>query len=131
MGGALTREKIVASCSKRIIIVIDETKLVKRLGENQPIPIEILPFAARFVASKIEELGGRARLREGKGKVGPVVTDNGNYILDVIFGKTTNLIELNQKLKLIPGVVETGLFLDMADFVYVGQRSGKVMKLNR
>lgn len=131
MGGALAREKIVASCSKLVIIVADETKLTKNLGENQPVPIEILPFALKHVISKIEELGGKPKLREGKGKVGPVITDNGNYILDVNFGKIMNPIELNQKIKLIPGVVETGIFIETADIVYIGKREGNIRRLER
>jgi ribose 5-phosphate isomerase A len=131
MGGALTREKIVASCSKEVIIIVDETKLVKTLGENQPVPIEVLPFALRFVISKIEELEGIPKLREGKGKVGPTITDNGNYILDVDFGQIKNPIKLNEKLKVIPGVIETGLFVRLADIIYVGKGDGKVTKLKR
>ena len=80
MGGALTREKIVASCSKKVIIIIDETKLTEKLGGKQPIPIEVLPFALEPVSIKIQKLNGTPKLREGKGKIGPVVTDNGNYI---------------------------------------------------
>jgi ribose 5-phosphate isomerase A len=131
MGGALTREKIVASASKKFIIIADETKKVKLLGENdQPIPIEALQFAAAFVISKIRQLGGRAILREGKGKVGPIVTDNGNIITDAHFGIIQNPDELERKLKALPGVVETGLFINMADVVYLGTRSN-VEKLER
>ncbi|MGC9345949.1 MAG: ribose 5-phosphate isomerase A [Candidatus Bathyarchaeales archaeon] len=87
MGGALTCEKVVASASKRLIIVADERKKVKVLGENNhPIPIEVVPFAAKPVMLKIKEIGGTPVLREGKGKVGPVITDNGNAIIDVDFG---------------------------------------------
>jgi ribose 5-phosphate isomerase A len=131
MGGALAREKIVASASKKFIIIADETKKVKLLGQNdQPIPIEALQFAAAFVISKIRQLGGTAILREGKGKVGPIVTDNGNIITDAHFGIIQNPDELERKLKALPGVVETGLFINMADVVYLGTRSN-VEKLER
>lgn len=131
MGGALAREKIVASASKKFIIIADETKKVKRLGENdQPIPIEALQFAVAFVISKIRQLGGTAILREGKGKVGPIVTDNGNIIIDAHFGIIQNPDELERKLKAFPGVVETGLFINMADVVYLGTRFN-VEKLER
>ncbi len=83
MGGALAREKIVASTSEHEIIVADETKLVERLGINHPVPVEVLPSAAIVVMSRIRELEGKPVLRAGTGKVGPVVTDNGNFILDV------------------------------------------------
>jgi len=129
MGGALTREKIVALCSKKVIIVADETKLVEKLGENHPIPIEIVPFAAKYVISRIEELGGKPKIREAKGKVGPVITDNGNYILDVTFKQIENLTELNEKLKLITGIVETGLFLNLAHQAYLGKKDGNLIKL--
>jgi len=130
MGGALTREKIVASASKQLVIVADETKLVEKLGTNHPVPVETLPFALPTVMSKVQEMGGRPVLREGKGKVGPVVTDNGNFIVDVDFGLIDDPKELNSRLKLISGVVETGLFIDMADIVYVG-KPALVEKLER
>jgi len=131
MGGALTREKIVAAASKTLIIIADERKKAKILGENgQKVPMEVLPFAAPFVIRKLSELGGKPKIREGTGKVGPVVTDNGNFIIDVDFGLIKNPEELEKKLKMVPGVVETGLFVNMADLVYLGKRD-KVEKLKR
>jgi len=131
MGGALTREKIVASCSKKVIIIIDETKLAENLGEKQPIPIEVLPFALEPVSIKIRQLGGFPKLREGKGKIGPVVTDNGNYIIDAAFARIEDPERLNGQIKLIPGVIETGLFVNMADLVYIGRKDGTVTKIKR
>lgn len=122
MGGALTREKIIASASKNFIIVADERKLVNKLGGAQSLPIEILPFAQPLVTSKIMELGGKPRLRRVENM--PYVTDNGNFILDVNFGVIENPMELNYKLKVIPGVIETGLFVDMAHIAHVGTRTG-------
>ena len=122
MGGALAREKIVASASRQNVIVADETKLVKRLGVNHPVTVEVLPFAIATVTSKIREEGGKPVLRMGIGKVGPVVTDNGNFLLDVWMKKIIDLKELDARLKSIPGVVETGLFVGIADVVYVGTR---------
>jgi len=131
MGGALAREKIVASSSKQNVIVADETKLVKTLGTNHPVPVEVFPFATAIVASKIRALGGRTVLRHSQGKVGPVVTDNGNFILDVNFkSHIKSLHQLNTRLKLIPGVVETGFFLDMVRIAYIGGPRG-VKKLER
>jgi len=123
MGGALAREKILASASKQVVIVADETKLVKRLGTNHPVPVEVLPSAAVIAMSKIRKLGGKPVLRVGTGKVGPVVTDNGNFILDVLMKKIENPEELDLKLRSIPGVVETGLFIGLADVVYVGTKN--------
>jgi ribose 5-phosphate isomerase A len=125
MGGALAREKIVALASKRLVIVADETKKVKILGENShPVPIDVLPFATPIVMRKIKEIGGKPTLREGIKKVGPVITDNGNVIIDADFGLISKPSELEYKLKKLTGVVETGLFVKMADVVYLGKRSG-------
>jgi len=130
LGGALMREKVVASAAKQFVVVADETKLVKKLGTNHPIPVEILPFALSTIVARVEELGGKPVLREGKRKVGPVVTDNGNFILDVTFGSVDTLDKLDVAVKLIPGVLETGLFVGMADVVYLGKQDG-VVRLER
>ncbi len=131
MGGALAREKIVASASKQNIVVADESKKVRVLGENaHPVPVEVLPFAISIVEHKIKALGGKPVLREGKVKVGPVITDNGNVIIDAFFGMINNAAELDKKLKMIPGVVETGLFVNLADTAYVGTASA-IEKVNR
>jgi ribose 5-phosphate isomerase A len=129
-GGALTREKIVAASSKQFIVVADETKLVKKLGTDQPVPIEVVPFALEPVTLKMREMGGKPVVREGKGKVGPVVTDNGNFIVDADFGPIDTPKELESQLRVIPGVVETGLFVGMADIIYVSTPKA-VRKLER
>jgi len=123
-GGALTREKIVASAAKQFIVIADETKLVEKLGADYRVPVEVLPFALATTTTEIKEMGGKPLLRESKGKVGAVVTDNGNYIVDVDFGAIANAEELNKRLKVIPGVIETGLFIGMADIVYLGKQDG-------
>jgi ribose 5-phosphate isomerase A len=124
MGAALAREKIVASASKQNIIIADESKRVNMLGENgQAVPVEVLPFAIALVKQRIEAIGGTAVLREGKGKVGPVITDNGNVVLDAGFGVIRNAAELEAKLKMIPGVVETGLFIGLATTAYIATPS--------
>jgi ribose 5-phosphate isomerase A len=131
MGGALAREKIVAFASKKLVIVADESKKVKVLGENNhPVPIEVMPLATPIVMRKIREIGGKPTLREGTKKVGPVITDNGNFIIDADFGLIHNPEKLERELKMLPGVVETGLFVKMAKLVFVGKRSG-VEKLEK
>jgi ribose 5-phosphate isomerase A len=131
MGGALTREKIVAQASKINIIIADESKKVKNLGDyDHPVPIEVLPFALSLVKNQIRQVGGKPVLREGNGKVGPVITDNGNVILDAHFGLIKNPKQLNKSLKMITGVVETGLFIDSTDIVYIG-KSNKTEKIER
>jgi ribose 5-phosphate isomerase A len=129
-GGALTKEKVVASASKKVVIVADETKLVEKLGKTFRLPVEILPFALSTVSNTIRKLGGKPFLREGKNKVGAVITDNGNYILDVEFGPIDDAEKLNRRLKFIPGLIETGLFLNMADIVYLGKKDG-IIKLEK
>ncbi len=123
MGGALTREKIVASAAKKFVIVADETKLTENLGGNQPVPVEVLPFALTAVTTEIRKIGGKPVLRESKGKVGPVVTDNGNFIVDVDFGLIKAPKQLDLQIKTIPGVIETGLFIEMADIAYIGTQT--------
>ena len=125
-GAAMFREKVVDSAAHRVAIVVDERKLTKHLGQKQPIPLEVSPFAERFVQTRVTRMGGHARLREGTGKVGPTVTDSGNLILDADFGKLENPAALERKLKMVPGLVETGLFLNLADIVYVGRSDGSV-----
>jgi len=129
MGGALTREKIVATVSKTLIIVADETKLTDRLGKDQQVPVEVLPFALPVVKQSVEAMGGIPVLRERMNRSGPYVTDNGNFILDVDFGTIESPAELQSKVKALPGVVETGLFIKMAHRAYIGTRAAlKTMK---
>ena len=124
MGGALAREKIVAAASRLNVIIADAGKRVRVLGENNhPVPMEVLPFAVKLVQQRIESLGGKPVLREGKGKLGPVITDNGNMIFDAVFGEINDVAGLETRSKMIPGVVETGLFVNLADIVYLGSSS--------
>jgi len=130
-GAALAREKIVAAASKVNVIIADETKKVTLLGaNNQFVPVEVLPFAISLVKRKIVDLGGKPVVREGKGKLGPTITDNGNAVLDSFFGEIANPAELQVKVKMIPGVVETGFFVGLTDIAYVGL-SGEVEKIKR
>ena len=134
MGAALAREKIVAASSKINIIIADQNKKVQLLGENnQVVPIEVLPFAISIVKRKIVAVGGKPVVREGTGKLGPVITDNGNALLDSYFGEIKNPAELAVKVKMIPGVVETGLFVGLTDIVYIGTSSvvEKIQKLRK
>jgi ribose 5-phosphate isomerase A len=120
-GAALMREKIVASASKFNVIIADQAKKAKILGEkNQFVPVEVVPFALAPVKQKIMKLGGKPVIREVKGKLGPVITDNGNAIIDSYFGEIMDPEELGVKLKMIAGVVDTGLFIGLSDIAYVG-----------
>ena len=123
-GGALLREKILASSSKEMIVIVDETKWVEHLGLKK-LPLEILPFGYLTTQRKIEKLGLKGSFRKEKEK--PYVTDNGNYIYDLILLKPEKDLEkLDQILKNIPGVLETGLFFHLAKKVITGFSNGDV-----
>ncbi len=125
MGAALAREKIVAASSRKNIIIADAKKKVKVLGEdNHPVPLEVMPFAIALVRHRVQALHGSPLLRETKGKLGPVISDNGNAIMDATFGEINDVKLLDQQLKAIPGLVETGLFIGLADVAYLGTSSG-------
>jgi len=129
MGGALTREKIVAAASKSLIIVADETKLTDSLGKDQPVPVEVMPFALPLVSNRIKRIGGKPALREKRDGSGPYVTDNGNFILDVDFGVIEDPLHLDASLKGIPGIIETGLFVGMTEKAYIGTKKDvKILK---
>lgn len=120
-GGALFQEKVVASASKKLVIIVDESKLVDRLATRFPIPIEVLPFSLGVVKRKIEAMGITPKIREAQRKIGPVVTDNGNFILDLQFPEPIqNPTKIAVDLKMIPGIIETGLFVNMTNEVHVG-----------
>ena len=126
-GAALTREKIVDSATKKLIVVVDERKLTGTLGRGQVLPVEAIPFAHKFVARRLAELGGKPELRCKESS--PVTTDNGNFVIDVDFGPINDAHSLDSELKSIPGLVETGLFLGLTDRVYVGLNGGGVKVL--
>lgn len=116
-GGALTREKLVALASTRRIIVVDEPKLVNSLGQTRSLPVEVLPFAWRMSARLLTELGSKPVIRRSGETV--FVTDNSNYILDCEFGPIADPPSLEKSIKLLPGVVECGLFIAIADRVII------------
>jgi ribose 5-phosphate isomerase A len=122
MGGALVREKIVASVSRRMIIVVDQSKQVSRLGSKSPVPVEVLPFGWGAVMKKIEKMGAVVELRRSKNIA--FISDNGNYTLDCRFADIDSPKRLERKLNNIPGVVENGLFVKLASFALVGTDHG-------
>ena len=128
-GGAHTREKVVASRADRFVVVVDESKLVDQLGSRMPVPVEILPMAAGSVLSDIEQLGGRPEIREAAKKDGPVVTDQGFWIIDARFETIDKPQELASALKRIVGVLDHGLFVDLTTDVFVGLSDGSVRRL--
>jgi ribose 5-phosphate isomerase A len=120
-GAAHTQEKIVDSLAAQFIVVVDDSKLVDRLGSTFLLPVEVLPMAYVPVMKAIEKLGGKPELRMGVKKAGPVVTDQGNLVIDVKFDSIDNPAELEKTLNNIPGVLENGLFVGVADVILVGE----------
>ena len=130
-GGCLVQEKIVASNSKRLIIIADFRKKSKKLGENwkKGVPIEVIPLAYVPIIEKLKELGANPKLRMAQAKAGPLITDNGNFIIDADFGVIKSPKEINDAILKIPGVVDTGLFVGMTEKAYIGQEDGTVLVL--
>lgn len=127
-GGALLREKIVASASRKVVIIADSRKQVPVLGKS-PLPVEVVPFAQAFLARRITELGAVVVLRiDQAGR--PFVTDEGHHLLDCSFGQIPDPVRLDDELNRMPGVVEHGLFLDLADIVLIG-RGTEVLEFSR
>ncbi|HZK34449.1 MAG TPA: ribose-5-phosphate isomerase RpiA [Bacillota bacterium] len=129
-GAAQTVEKIVASMSDRFIIIADESKLVNRLCANFPLPVEVIPDGLSLAKDRISALGGKALLRMALRKDGPVITENGNFILDISFESApADIGGLHIRLKSIPGLVETGLFLGLASIAIIGSKDEmKILK---
>jgi len=130
LGGALLWEKIVASACRRFVVVVDESKHVQRLGQKSPLPVEVVPFAWSTHLPAFESLGAEPTLRlNSQGK--PFITDGGHQIIDLKFHEgIVDPYAIDAELHLRPGVVETGLFLDMADYVVVA-RSEEVSLFQR
>ena len=124
LGGALVREKIVAHASKRVVIIVDESKLVERLGMKTVIPVEVIPLAVPLI---LLQLPG-AHIREKNGQT--FITDNGNIILDWKRGPIEDPAALEKQLKSMTGVVDSGIFAGVASSVIVAAATG-VRKLNR
>lgn len=124
-GGALLREKIVARCAKRLLIMVDPSKLSETL--QLPVPVEVLPFGAAAARRHLEALGGTPRLRLHDGA--PYVTDNGNHIFDVDFGSVAEPGDLASRITGLPGVVDHGLFVGLVDELHVGDaESARVVR---
>jgi ribose 5-phosphate isomerase A len=124
LGGALVREKIVATASRRLVILVGPEKLVPVLGAHGILPVEVVPFAVPLCRRRLEAMGYPPQFRLKDGRL--FVTDNGNHILDCKVPAIAKPAELEQMIHALPGVVGTGLFLGMADSVLIGQKDGSV-----
>lgn len=116
-GGALFREKIVANLAKKVIWIMDDSKLVENIGEF-PLPVEILPYGYKHTIKKLENYSLNPIIRIKENKI--FITDNGNYIVDLHIGKPINISDIYSKISRIPGVLEIGLFINMCNFIIVG-----------
>jgi ribose 5-phosphate isomerase A len=121
-GGALLREKVVAAASRRMAVVADDSKLVDILGTTFPVPVEVVPFAEAPVRRRLEELGARVQTRTRDGA--PYRTDNGNLVLDARFQALPDPARSEREIKLIPGVAEVGLFINLAHRAFVAGPTG-------
>jgi ribose 5-phosphate isomerase A len=121
-GGALLREKIVAAASQRFIVVVDQEKLVDRLGEHMPVPVEVAQFGWQATAAALAKLGADAELRQAGGR--PFVTDGGNFVLDCRFGPIDDPQDTERRINMTVGVVENGLFVGRSSVVIVASDSG-------
>jgi ribose 5-phosphate isomerase A len=127
-GAAHTLEKIVDSAADKFIVIVVDSKIVDELGRF-PVPVEVIPQAFRVVKDQMEDMGGKPHLRMAERKDGPVITDNGNFVIDVDFGLLKNPEKMEVDLNTIPGVVENGIFTRIVDEVLVGSSDGvKIMK---
>ncbi len=125
-GGALLLEKITAYASKAYAIVVDESKVVEHLGLRFPLPVEVVPAARVTAARTLSSLGAEVTVREAVRKAGPVITDNGNLILDILFKNPVDPSLLETELNRIPGVVENGFFTRLPPVVFIGRSDGSV-----
>ena len=129
LGGALLRERVVAHEARNFIVLVTPEKLVEKLGTRTAIPIEVVPFAEASASRHLARLGGRVTVRLSKDEK-QYFSDNHNLILDTAFGPIVDPKGLNRSIRSIPGVVDTGLFLEMANVILVGD-AGRVRKLER
>jgi ribose 5-phosphate isomerase A len=127
-GAAHTREKVVSCSAKRFVIVADESKISEQL--NHYVPLEVLPYARELVMGKVRKLGGDPVLRLASRKDGPVISDNGNFIIDASFGVIANPREMSGMLSQVTGIVEHGIFTNV-DEVYIGRKDGPVQIMSK
>lgn len=109
--------------AKQFIVIVDESKYVEEIG-NFPVPVEVIPDASRVVIQTLEDMGAECEIRMGERKDGPVITDNGNFVIDAKFEKIESPMHLEIDLNSIPGVVENGIFTQMVDKVIIGTSDG-------
>lgn len=123
LGGALVRERVVAHAAEVFVVLVTAEKLVPALGTRAPIPVEIVPYAAPLLLRQLAALGAPA-LRQNEARLGPFVTDNQNWIVDVRVAPLADAAAFDARVRALPGVVDTGIFLGLADVVLVADEDG-------
>lgn len=118
-GSDLVREKLLARASDKFIVLIDQSKLVDRIGERYPIPVEVIPFAWQLVKRRLEAMGGRGDLRQNASKDGLAVTSHGSLVLDMVFDPSLDSKTLDEALNSTPGVVEHGIFHGLTSAIFI------------
>ncbi len=127
-GAAHTQEKLVDSFAEYFIVVVDSSKVVEKLGSSFLLPVEVIPKAMKPVMLHLQKLGGKPEIRNAVKKDGPIITDQGNLVLDVKFDSLDNPAELEKTINNIPGVLNNGLFVGLADLVIVGElKDGQIV----
>lgn len=119
-GYDLVREKLLAKAADAFWVLIDDSKLVDRIGVRFPIPVEVMPFAWQMVQRSLEALGGKAELRQNAAKDGLAITSYGSLVFDVVFDPEQDIETINDALNAIPGVIEHGIFLGLTSAVFIG-----------
>ena len=122
-GAAHCTEKVVAAMSKRLVIIVDETKIVQQLGTRFAVPVDVFPAGLAFAMRCLRDIGGQPAIRFGKGKIGPVISDLGNIVVDVKFAPMADPTRLDQQINAIPGVVGHGLFIGLCNQVVIARPS--------
>lgn len=126
-GAALLREKVLAQAAEKVVYIGDFMKLKPKL--DMPIPVEVLEYAFPHVKNVLNSWGMEIRLRIGKGKMGPIISDNGNLIADVEVKELEDLEKLDEKLRSVAGILETGIFPRLADLIIIGYPQGEVKRI--
>jgi len=129
-GAAHVTEKIVAVQAKRFVVIVDESKVVERLGQKFPVPVEVLAPALPFVLRRLREMGSVANVRTGSGKIGPVISESGHVIVDARFERIEDPVGLDRDINMIPGVVGHGIFIGMTSQVLVSRWCGDDLRID-
>jgi ribose 5-phosphate isomerase A len=124
LGGALLRERVIAHAAESFVVLVTPEKLVPALGTRAPVPVEIIPFAAPLLLRQLAALGATPALRQNDAGLGPYVTDNQNWIVHLGVAPLADPAAFDARVRALPGVVDTGIFVDLADTVLVGDSDG-------